>query len=90
MLMRWLLANMPLYLPESCANLCMILQAAPDQVSTTTMKTAYALAIVGLLAILSPVANARRLLQDSATITDNDILNFALNLEVSGYLHCRA
>ena len=47
------------------------------------MKTAYALAFLGLLAVLSPAAEARRLLQDSTTITDNDILNFALNLEVN-------
>ena len=47
------------------------------------MKTAYALAFLGLLALLSPAAGARRLLQDSTTITDSDILNFALNLEVS-------
>ena len=47
-----------------------------------SMKTAYALAFLGLLAILSPAADARRLLQDSTPINDNDILNFALNLEV--------
>jgi len=46
------------------------------------VQIAYALAVVGLLAILSPAADARRLLQ-SSSITDADILNFALNLEVS-------
>ena len=50
------------------------------------MKTAYALAFLGLLAVLSPAADARRMLQDSTTITDSDILNFALNLEVSKVL----
>ena len=47
------------------------------------MKMAYALALVGLLAILSPAADARKLMQDTSAITDNDILNFALNLEVT-------
>ena len=47
------------------------------------MKMAHALVFLGLLVILSPAADARRLLQDSTTITDNDILNFALNLEVN-------
>ena len=47
------------------------------------MKTAYAFALLAFVAILSPIADARRLLQDSAAINDNDILNFALNLEVS-------
>ena len=47
-----------------------------------SVQVAYALAFVGLLAILSPAADARRLLQ-SSSITDADILNFALNLEVS-------
>jgi hypothetical protein len=45
------------------------------------MRLAKALAFVGLLAIFSVGADARRLLQSSAT-TDADILNFALNLEV--------
>ena len=45
------------------------------------MRLACAVALVGLLALSSPVADARRLLQSSAT-TDADILNFALNLEV--------
>ena len=49
------------------------------------MKTAYVLAFLGLLAVLSPAADARRMLQDSPTITDSDILNFALNLEVSKF-----
>ncbi len=44
-------------------------------------------ALVGVLAVLSPVADARRLLQSSA-ITDADILNFALNLEVCAVLLC--
>lgn len=46
------------------------------------MKTAYAFAFLALAAILSPAAQARRLQQDSTAINDNDILNFALNLEV--------
>ena len=45
------------------------------------MKTVYALTLVGLLAMFSPAADARKLMQSSAT-TDADILNFALNLEV--------
>ena len=46
------------------------------------MKITYALALVGLLTVFSPATEARRLLQDSSAIDDNDILNFALNLEV--------
>jgi len=38
------------------------------------------LALLGLLALSAPVADARQLKQ--AAITDADILNFALNLEV--------
>ena len=45
------------------------------------MRLAHALTFVGLLSIFSVGAEARRLLQSSAT-TDADILNFALNLEV--------
>lgn len=48
------------------------------------MKAAYALALVGILALLSPAVSARQLKQDTSAITDADILNFALNLEVSG------
>ena len=49
-----------------------------------SLQISYALAFLGLLALLSPAAEARRLHQDSSmsTITDADILNFALNLEV--------
>ena len=46
------------------------------------MKAAYALALVGVLALLSPAVTARQLKQDTSAITDADILNFALNLEV--------
>ena len=45
------------------------------------MKFAIAVALLGLLAVLSPVADARKLMQSAPT--DADILNFALNLEVS-------
>ena len=38
--------------------------------------------ILGLLAVFAPSLEARRLLQSSG-VTDADILNFALNLEVS-------
>ena len=50
-----------------------------------SLQVSYALAFFGLLALLSPAAEARRLHQDSSmsAITDADILNFALNLEVS-------
>lgn len=71
----------------------MATQDAPDPapiVSRVSMRTAYAyaLAFLAFAAILSPAAGARRLQQDSATINDNDILNFALNLEVSKQLMC--
>lgn len=46
------------------------------------MKIGYAFAVVGVLALLSPAVSARQLKQDSSSITDADILNFALNLEV--------
>ncbi len=39
------------------------------------------LALLGLLALAAPAADARQLKQ--AALTDADILNFALNLEVS-------
>ena len=43
-----------------------------------------ALAFVAVVAILSSGASARQLKQETSTgITDADILNFALNLEVS-------
>ncbi len=45
------------------------------------MQVAYAFALVALLAFAAPAANARSLKQDSSSITDADILNFALNLE---------
>lgn len=45
------------------------------------MNAVLALALVGLLAFVSPSADARKLMQSSA-INDADILNFALNLEV--------
>ena len=38
--------------------------------------------VLGLLAVFAPSLEARRLLQSSG-VTDADILNFALNLEVS-------
>ena len=47
------------------------------------MKAAYLLAFVGALALLSPAVQARQLKQDNSAITDADVLNFALNLEVS-------
>ena len=50
------------------------------------MKAAYLLAFVGALALLSPAVQARQLKQDTSAITDADVLNFALNLEVSGIL----
>ena len=46
------------------------------------MRIACSIALIGLLALLSPTAYARQLKQDSSSITDVDILNFALNLEV--------
>ena len=46
------------------------------------MRAAIALVLVGLLALFAPSTEARRLLQSSG-VTDADILNFALNLEVS-------
>lgn len=42
------------------------------------------LALVGMLALSAPAADARQLKQ--STLTDADILNFALNLEVRGTL----
>jgi len=45
------------------------------------VQVAYAFALVALLAFAAPAANARSLKQDSSSITDADILNFALNLE---------
>lgn len=47
------------------------------------MKAAYAVALVAALALLSPAVSARQLKQDTSAITDADVLNFALNLEVS-------
>ena len=46
------------------------------------MRAALAFVLVGLLAVFAPSTEARRLLQSSG-VTDADILNFALNLEVS-------
>ena len=46
------------------------------------MRAALASVLVGLLAVFAPSTEARRLLQSSG-VTDADILNFALNLEVS-------
>lgn len=68
---------------KSAAHLVDLIVAGISSInaSEAQMKIAYALAFVGLLAILSPVADARRLLQ-SSSVTDADILNFALNLEV--------
>jgi len=45
------------------------------------VQVAYAFALVALLAFAAPTGNARSLKQDSSSITDADILNFALNLE---------
>ncbi|KAA6413608.1 MAG: hypothetical protein FRX49_13727 [Trebouxia sp. A1-2] len=50
-------------------------------VTVVAVDVAYAFALVALLAFAAPVANARSLKQDSSSITDADILNFALNLE---------
>ena len=47
---------------------------------SVALQIGYAFALVGLLAILSPVAQARSLKQ-SSQIGDADVLNFALNLE---------
>ena len=47
----------------------------------SAVQVAYAFALVALLAFAAPAANARSLKQDSSSITDADILNFALNLE---------
>ena len=44
------------------------------------MQAACFLALLGLLALSAPAANARQLKQSA--VTDADILNFALNLEV--------
>ena len=46
------------------------------------MKLRRACAIIGVLTCLSSAAAARQLKQDSSAITDADVLNFALNLEV--------
>ena len=54
--------------------------------SAFSMKAACVLALVGALALLSPAVQARQLKQDNSAITDADVLNFALNLEVSGTL----
>lgn len=45
------------------------------------MQAACFLALLGLLALSAPAADARQL-QQASDITDADILNFALNLEV--------
>lgn len=47
----------------------------------TCLQAVCFLALLGLLALSAPAADARQLKQDT-TITDADILNFALNLEV--------
>lgn len=49
------------------------------------MKTLVALALVGLLSLAGPTVQARTLKQATSAPTDADILNFALNLEVSQY-----
>lgn len=46
------------------------------------MQAACVLALLGLVALCAPAADARQLKQ-SSDITDADILNFALNLEVT-------
>ncbi len=47
----------------------------------SAVQVAYAFAFVDLLAFAAPAADATSLKQDSSSITDADILNFALNLE---------
>ena len=49
------------------------------------MQAVCILAFLGLLALIAP-ANARQLQQ--AAYTDADLLNFALNLEVSDASYC--
>lgn len=44
------------------------------------LQAAFVLALLGLVALCAPAADARQLKQ--AAVTDADILNFALNLEV--------
>ena len=48
------------------------------------LQAAFVLALLGLVALCAPAADARQLKQ--AAVTDADILNFALNLEVRPYL----
>ena len=46
----------------------------------SVMQAACVLALLGLLALCAPAADARQLKQ---AVTDADVLNFALNLEVT-------
>ena len=54
------------------------------------MQGVLAFALMGLLALSVPLASARGLKQASSGITDADILNFALNLEVRIICSCFA
>ena len=65
--------------------LALILSLIRDSIST--MKLGRAFAILGVLALLSSAVSARQLKQDSSSITDADVLNFALNLEVRHMLY---
>ena len=51
-------------------------------VNMSVLQAACLLALLGLVALCAPSADARQLKQ-SSDITDADILNFALNLEVT-------
>lgn len=53
--------------------------------SMSVVQSACVLALLGLVALCAPAADARQLKQAS-DITDADILNFALNLEVTAVL----